>query len=97
MPKLHHLKKCTVCGKEKAAHSLDKNRVYWCPDNVSVRASFKVEKRFPRLISFPEPGEYKLTIFPNGDNEYEHISSGTGTNVVVRDRSFEKYDAETIA
>lgn len=50
-------------------------------------------KRFSRVIDFPEPGEYKLTIFPNGDHEYEHIIKSSGTPVIVRDRSFEINDA----
>ena len=41
---------CKVCGRTREDHCKDKDGVWWCCDNVSVRASFKIESESDRKI-----------------------------------------------
>lgn len=45
LPKPTPVETCKVCGRHKSEHNHDREGVYWCPDNVSVRASFPIKKK----------------------------------------------------
>lgn len=48
----------------------------------------KYTKRFPRMISFPEPGKYSVEIKKNGDS----CVFFEDKNIVMNDRSYEMND-----
>lgn len=36
---------CRVCHNPRESHHQDKDGVWWCCDNISVRASFKINSK----------------------------------------------------
>ena len=52
------------------------------------------DDKFPMLIAIPEPGEYKLSVSPDGDYKYEHTVNATGTKVIVESKNSRTFDRE---
>ena len=40
---------CSVCHNPREFHHQDKDGVWWCCDNISVRASFKINSKQKQL------------------------------------------------
>jgi hypothetical protein len=61
---------CKVCGRTREDHCKDKDGVWWCCDNVSVRASFKIKSNLYQkqevVLNKPRPIGFNNKPIPNG-------------------------------
>jgi len=64
------LDNCRVCHNPRESHHQDKDGVWWCCDNISVRASFKIKSNLYQkqevVLNKPRPIGFNNKPIPNG-------------------------------